>query len=111
MEKNVMRVGSSRTKKCAISPTRHAPARENGYSLLSVLGILAICVCLIIPMHNGNRKAYSGGDAVAVMAFTDSSYYEKEKVTHPDVTTSADTDISIFEYIGNVIADLINRVQ
>lgn len=111
MEKNVMRVGSPRAKKCEPPHANRVSTAAGAYKLLSVLGIIAVCVCLIIPMRRGNDKINSGGDAVAVMKLADSSCFEKEKVTHPDVNTSADTDISIFEYIGNVIADLINRVQ
>lgn len=111
MEKNIMRVGSPRAKKSSPPSAHPVSTPASAYKLLSVLGIIAICVCLIIPMRHGRDKIHSADDAVAVMNLADSSYFEKEKVTHPDVSTSADTDISIFEYIGNVIADLINRVQ
>lgn len=108
MQKNIIRVGSPRKK----SDAPHTQPNKTEYKLLSILGIFAVCICLIIPMNRKNSVTSPSDEIIAVMKLegaSDSEGGTKDKLTRPDVSTSADSEWSIFEYIGEAVASLITR--
>ena len=84
-----------------VNATDHS---REGNSLF-ILGIAVICVMLSLPMvHGKSTENMSYDDAVPVMS---SGVAEREELNKPDRDTSANERWSIYDYIGEMFADLI----
>lgn len=106
MKKSSLTVGKPRklSSKTTLSDSS-SESRGRLAGGLFALGILAICTALVLPMRN--KPVPDSSDAVAVMSIKDSEADEKEHLAEPDRIASSEADWSIFEYIGERIADLI----
>ena len=99
MKKTNVRVGPSRRDEY-----RRLENRGRLYGGLFALGVLAICLAIVIPMSKSPSPP--ADDAAAVSAI-DTPAVGKEHLSEPGRITSAEPEWSIFEYIGERIAEFL----
>lgn len=91
-----------RKRKTQIEISRDHTVEGN---LMFILGLAIICVMLSLPMvraEEGDKISY--GDAVPVMS---GGVVEREELSKPVKDTSAAERWSIYDYIGELFAELI----
>lgn len=76
------------------------------YKIVSAIGMMAVCVCLVLPMAGRGETTVSSDDAIAVMSLD-----TREKLVRPEISTSAESEMSIFEYIGEFVAGFLERTE
>lgn len=85
--------------------TVEVPDHSREGNFLFILGTVVICVMLSVPMMNIYKAEYvTYDDAVPVMS---SGIEEREETAKSDLNTSAAEKWSIYDYIGEMFADLI----
>ncbi len=76
-------------------------------NILFAVGIAVMCIMLILPMTGKDTAVNSfGEDAVAVMS-NGVVNEAREELARPDKDTSAQEEWSIYDYIGQMFAELI----
>ena len=98
MKKNVYSSGVSRKSDKDEEKTEYK--RGSLYGGLFALGVVAICASIVIPLGTKKDTLESAPrDAVAVMS------------TENEIPASTEEENSIFELIGNALADFINGLK
>ena len=104
MKKTSMKIGESRRDEYK-DDYKAEESRGRLAGALFALGVLAICTALVLPMRN--KPVPDSSDAVAVMSVDAWESAEKEHLAEPREVSADDPNWSIFEFIGEWIADLI----
>jgi len=95
-------VGKTRKSNVAVTSDHH---REGNF--LFAVGIVVMCIMIALPMRNTNKtNSYNLSDATPVMS-SGVMNIEREELSKPDKVTSAEDKWSIYDYIGEMFADLI----
>ena len=101
MKNDKITIGRMREKEAEEKEAEKKGAMCGG---LFALGVVAICAALVIPMA---RKPMPDKEAVAAMSGSVCEEKERQVLVEAEKEVSAEEEWSIFEYIGEVFADLI----
>ena len=84
--------------------TVEEPDHSREGNFLFILGTVVICVMLSVPMMNIHKAEYvSYDDAVPVMS---SGVTDRDDTDKADLNTSTAEKLSIYDYIGEMFAEL-----